>query len=279
MTDFAFDWQPTGRNLSAFKLTRITDGDTPFIEMSIRMLSIDTPEVHFPGNSDPARHDSALDALRGRLENGEFPAIGAKLRARLVACLDQEAGSRQKEQGEQATVQYQAMLDQRLARGDGRRRVFVRAAEETFDHYGRLLAYVAPSYGKRERQAMSLYERRTFNLQLVEEGWAAPFLIYPSLPRRRDMELFWELARAARAEGKGCYADDKSLAGYEFRMCVRMAQGEGEGPTRYCADIRSGKVYRPWDYAEVEPEDRMFIWAQGLDQAVESLGLDKQWED
>jgi len=276
---FAFDWKPDGRTLAAYKKTRITDGDTPFIEMSIRMLSIDTPEVHYPGNSKPSKQDAALAELGRQLDGGAFAKIPTKLRKHLVHCLDDKAGTRQLEQGEAATKQYQGMLDVRMKTKSGRgtRELFVRSADEVFDAHGRLLAYVAPSYDQAERAAMALYERRTFNLQLVEEGWAAPFLIYPSLPSKADLALFWAAARKARVNKLGCYADSKMLAGYEFRNCVKMVKGQAEGPTRYCAHLRTGKIYKPEDYVKVQPEDRLFIWAKDRKKATKALGLEEQW--
>jgi endonuclease YncB( thermonuclease family) len=280
MAGFAFEWSPKGKNLAAYKLTRITDGDTPFIEMGIRMLSIDTPEVHYPGTAKPSKHDALLENLGKRLSEGEFPNIPTKLRKHLVARLDSKAGTRQLIQGEKATAAFEAMLKKRMKKGKkGKRKLFARSSDEIFDSHGRLLAYVAPSYEKKEREKMTLYQRRTFNLQLVEAGWAAPFMIYPSIPGKLDIALFCAVAKKARTGKKGFYKDSKSLTGYEFRMCVKMAKGEAAGPERYCASIRSGKVYKPEDYLEVKPEERMFIWRKDIKRAITKLGLVPQWTD
>ena len=56
MTQPAIFWDPSGfelDSLGAKKYLRATDGDTPYVSVSIRMLSIDTPEVHYPGNKKP----------------------------------------------------------------------------------------------------------------------------------------------------------------------------------------------------------------------------------
>lgn len=66
-------WEPKGNPLAPLddkKLTRLTDGDTPYVEMSIRMLSIDTPEVHYPGTASPAKYDAKLKQLAVWLGNG-----------------------------------------------------------------------------------------------------------------------------------------------------------------------------------------------------------------
>ena len=63
MADVAIFWDPLGFELDSLRtnsLISITDGDTPYIRMSIRMLSIDTPEVHYPNNSDPATAGARL---------------------------------------------------------------------------------------------------------------------------------------------------------------------------------------------------------------------------
>jgi endonuclease YncB( thermonuclease family) len=60
MTNVKIFWDPKGSELDALgtkKYLRATDGDTPYVSMSIRMLSIDTPEVHYPGNQKPSKQD------------------------------------------------------------------------------------------------------------------------------------------------------------------------------------------------------------------------------
>lgn len=54
----AIFWDPTGVELDSVgskSYLRATDGDTPYVSMSIRMLSIDTPETHYPGSFRPSR--------------------------------------------------------------------------------------------------------------------------------------------------------------------------------------------------------------------------------
>ncbi len=133
------------------------------------------------------------------------------------------AGTLQRQQGEAATQAFQALLDERLRKPNGRRRtLFLRAADQPFDDYGRLLAYIAPAYTAEERAQMTRLERATFNLLLVAAGWAAPFLIYPSLPKYRDLHLFCDQARQAFEERRGIWADPHTLTGYEFRMAVKL---------------------------------------------------------
>lgn len=102
-------WDPNGYSLDTLgkkKFRRITDGDTPYVEMSIRMLSIDTPEVHYPGNQNPANHDGRLRDLADWIQAGSAPIwddLAAFVHPKHVTG---NAGTLQKQQGEQATQQF-----------------------------------------------------------------------------------------------------------------------------------------------------------------------------
>lgn len=285
-------WDPAGFELDALgnkKLERITDGDTPYVSISIRMLSIDTPEVHYPGNSDPANHDARLAELAQWLQAGQAPVsddFAAYLHPKLA---DGRAGSRQKQQGEAATAAFQRLLDARLTLPSGRRRsLFLRAGDERFDAYGRLLAYIAPAYSETERAEMSYAQRATFNLLMVEEGWAASFPIYPSLPKYRDLVMLHDAAEAAFAQNKGAWADALVLTGYEFRMAYklwqvtqRLVRGERLSSRerygwiqRYCADMTTREIFEPERYFRIPPYNRVFIWPRDVNDAVGKLNLE-----
>lgn len=291
MTKVKLFWDPAGLTLDAFgtsRIERITDGDTPYVTVAIRMLSIDTPEVHYPGNQDPSAHDERLAQLADWIRQGRAPvndALAAHLHARLAAA---DAGTRQKRQGEAAKAEFQRLLDEKLTRPDGSKRpVFLRVADERFDQYGRLLAYVAPHYSRAELDRIPYEERATFNLLLVASGWAASFPIYPSLPKYRDLVLLQQAARSAFENGAGAWADPLTLTGYEFRMCYRLwqvtdrlvrgetlSQRERYGwVERYCADMTTGELYEPQDYHRVAPYNRVFFWPRDVREAVGRLNL------
>ncbi len=284
-------WDPKGFELDSLgkkRLLRITDGDTPYISLSIRMLSIDTPEVHYPGNRDPSRHDEKLEELAHWLHEGKAPVddgLASYLYPRLATG---SAGSLQKEQGRRATGEFQRLLDEKLNKPGGKRRaIFVRAADEPFDHYGRLLAYIAPSYTRQELDALSYRDRATFNLLMVESGWAAPFPIYPSLPKYKDMVLLQQVAEDAFENKKGAWADPNTLTGYEFRMCYRLwevsrklvrgrrlsSQEKYGWVERYCVDMTTLEVYEPQKYYIVKPCNRIFVWPEDVTEAVGRLNL------
>jgi endonuclease YncB( thermonuclease family) len=284
-------WDPEGKSLNSLggtELLRITDGDTPYVSTAIRLLSIDTPEVHYPGNSDPARLDDNFAELAAWIAAGQAPlddGLAAHLTPRLSAG---NVGRRQKEQGKAATQALQQLIDAKLSKPNGgKRQVYLHSGDETFDQYGRLLAYMAPYYDSDERATLSEKERATFNLLMVDAGWAATFPIYPSLPRYRDLVLLQECARDAVEQRRGIWADPATLTGYEFRMCYqlwdvarqltkgkKLPSREREGwVDRYCVDMTTREIFEPAQYYRVAPYNRVFIWPRDVAEAVATLNL------
>ena len=284
-------WNPAGFELDSLgtkQLTKISDGDTPQVSFSIRMLSIDTPEVHYPGTQSPSKHDSKLTQLADWIQQGKAPidgALGDHLRPKLATG---NAGTLQKQQGDLAAKAFQDLLDAKLTKSNGRKRsVFLRSADEKFDQYGRVLAYVAPSYEPAELAGMTLLQRATFNLLMVDSGWAAPFPIYPSLPKYTDLVLFQSVAEEAMVQKRGTYADPLSLTGYEFRMCYRLwevtddlqkgkklSESERSGwIERFCVDMTIRQIFFPHDYHRVLPCNRVFIWPKDANDAAGKLNL------
>jgi endonuclease YncB( thermonuclease family) len=284
-------WDPTSLTVDSLgkkRFLRATDGDTPYISVSIRMLSIDTPEVHYPGNQKPSKQDANLAELATWIQQGKAPVyreLGDYLYPKLATG---KAGTLQEEQGEQATIEFKKLLDEKLTRSSGRkRRLFIRAADKHFDQYDRLLAYMAPSYTAKELESMSRMERATFNLLMVERGWAASFPIYPSVPSYPDLVLLQKAAKDAIGKKKGIWTDPMTLAGYEFRMCVRLHQitkkllsggklsrKEKYGwISRYCVDMTTREVFYPQNYIKVQPYNRIFVWPDDVAEAVAKMNL------
>ena len=256
--------------------------------MSIRMLSIDTPEVHYPGNKDPADHDAKLTELAGWLKAGNAPVkpdFAEYLHPKLATG---KAGTLQKEQGKDATKEFEKLLEARLVRPNGRKRqIFLRTANQPFDQYGRLLAYMAPMYSQEERDSMSYRDRATFNLHLVESGWAASVPIYPSLPKYIDLVMLQEAAESAYTGNNGAWAEPMTLTGYEFRMCYRLwemtsklvkgrklsSREKNSWITRYCLDMTTREVFEPQDCHKVKYYNRVFVWPKDLNEAVGKMNL------
>src|SRR5258706_206646 len=118
-------WQPQGFRvdaLGASRLLGLSDGDTPKVSMSIRMLSVDTPEIHFPANMDPVRHDAPLAQLGEWINAGKAPVepgLAADLMPKLAGG---RAGSLQKTLGQGAPSAFHALGDLELKLPSGQQR-------------------------------------------------------------------------------------------------------------------------------------------------------------
>ena len=198
------------------------------------------------------------------------------------------AGTLQEQQGEKAQEEFTQLLEAKLTRPSGSKRtVFLRAADQPFDQYGRLLAYMAPSYTAKELATMSRKDRATFNLLMVDSGWAASFPIYPSLPQHIDLMMLRESAKETFDNHKGAWADPAMLTGYEFRMCLRLhdvtkklvagnnlKSSERNGwVERYCLDMTTREIFYPQNYYRVKPHDRIFVWPEDVSEAVGKINL------
>lgn len=202
MSKVAIFWDPSGMELDSLgtkQFIRATDGDTPYVSMSIRMLSVDTPEVHYPGTQKPSKMDDELAELAEWLRQGQSKVddhLAAYLYPKLATG---KAGTLQEQQGQEATKAFQALVEQKLKVSEKKyRSVFLRVADQPFDDYGRLLAYMAPNYNAEERAQLTRMERATFNLLMIASGWGASFPIYPSLPQRTDLTM-------QRGRGRRCF--------------------------------------------------------------------------
>ena len=245
-------WTPAGVTLDTIRekrLVDISDGDTPNIRMNVRMLSIDTPEkraLRASRNLDPA--NAAFQELAEWLKTGDAPATDA-LAQHLIPRLERADGAATAHvaQGVAATEAHEALSRERLRRPTGSvRPLFVRIADQPFDRFGRLLAYVAPSYSAEERQAMTRAERATFNLLMIENGWAAPFILFPNIPGELDLPLAQAAGRRAIAERRGAWADPLALTGYELRSCERLVEimRKVKSGKRLSGAERFGWIYR-----------------------------------
>ena len=136
---------------------------------------------------------------------------------------------------------------------------------------------------------MTRRERATFNLDLVQEGWAAGFVIYPSIPGELDLPLLVETASEARtgASPGGIWTDAQTLIAYEYRameklfnITKRMVSGAALSAAdahawreRYCIDMRTRVLHGPEERFRVLPEYRLWIWPQDVSEAVSRLNL------
>ena len=129
-------------------------------------------------------------------------------------------------------------------------------------------------------------ERRTFNLDMVAAGWGALFLIYPSLPRNDDLNLLLAEAQVAWDERRGAWAafGEDLLLGYGFRAAIKLGVKKLEDPAaaiadayqRLCVDLRDLRVVGKFDYFQVPPSQRLWIWEVDLAAATRDLDLSDQ---
>ena len=285
-------WSPAGAQIPSLGtrlLVDVSDGDTPNIRMPVRMLSVDTPEVTAKSLGGAKKVDDKFSELAGWIRNGDAPVSTVFSDYILPKLETGSAGTLQFTQGKSASAWFKTRIEERLKRPNSNRRrtLFIRTADAPFDSYNRLLAYVAPSYSAKERVNMTRRERATFNLDLVGSGWAAPFVLFPSIPGENDYPIFLETATEAADAGRGQYADPLSLPGFEYRMCEKLygitkkiVGGEGLSVkkrlawrSRYAADARSLTLHGPESYMSVPIQYRIWIWPQDVTRAIGALNL------
>jgi hypothetical protein len=148
-----------------------------------------------------------------------------------------------------------------------------------------MLAYIAPYFAGKEAGGplppKADPRRRTFNLQMVENGWTACFVIYPSLPKNDNMKLLLEAAEAAWNNQMGMWAKygQDLLLGYEYRMCIKLgttetaAQGVKEAFQRHCVNLENRELEGKHGFYRVSLPHRLWIWEKDLAQAKIDLEL------
>lgn len=277
-----FDFPRLTRRAAPRKLLRHSDGDTPVIEQPIRMVSCDTPEkADYAGRAEIAQ--PKLDLCRDRLRDGYYAALPPGLRRHLLYRLDADAAaSRHIAAGERASAVFEALLADRLTRPDGTRRpLAIMPTGEMIDSYGRLLAYFAPYFGGRELPPRGDPRRRTFNLDMIANGWAAFFPIWPSLPSNADLAQTAAEADAAWARKRGAWKEfgRSLLLAYEYRMCIKLAEARSPAAgirgafQRHCVDLRNRRELGLFNYWDVPPAFRLWYWQDGAAAARAALGL------
>ncbi|MGI5290825.1 hypothetical protein ACQEVF_46970 [Nonomuraea polychroma] len=103
-----------------YRFIKVTDGDTPTIEMSIRMVSIDTPETKVGGN--PPTAQATIERAKTRLQDDTYDALPQDLRDYLIARITPDAAQRHLSAGKLAAEAHKSMVNTRLTRPDGSQR-------------------------------------------------------------------------------------------------------------------------------------------------------------
>jgi endonuclease YncB( thermonuclease family) len=276
MSAFNFDYAPENLVVSGKPdWVSATDGDTPTLQLPVRMLGMDAPELHYGGATikNPGKYDDQMENFLSQKGASLEPGLKIFLKKRLTA----KPCSHQIGAGQAAYEHFQAMVKERLDRGLGKngkpltpRNVFIMVSQEVFDRrYGRLLAYVNAEYEKKEREAIPPSKRPTFNLQMMQDGHAVSLLIYPNIPKPSDLKLVQGAVKKARTGHLGLWRDKgRTLLPYEFRWIIDTMQGKRQGPDRYCGDISTGKLFTPQNYYRVLPENRLFFFKEQIGEAI-----------
>jgi len=279
-----FQYKRNIRSAASRKLSRVSDGDTPVIEQPIRMVSCDTPEkAGYAGK--PETSQPKLDRCRERMEGSFYNELPLRLREYLNSKLTGDAAQRHIDAGNEATNIFNTILDERLTRPDGKKRsVATIPTGEIIDKYSRLLAYIAPWFSNTPGDPLpprDSSERWTFNLNMIGNGWAAFFPIYPSLPGNEDMNLAIKAAESAWDSKIGIWAAYGSnvLLGYEFRACIKLGTAENGADgiksafERICVDLRDLRIVGKFGFPEVPPCYRLWVWEKDIVDAKRDLGL------
>ncbi|PWS39072.1 hypothetical protein DFH01_07480 [Falsiroseomonas bella] len=263
------------------------DGDTMRLDLPFRLVSVDTPEKSNVGGKPAVaqkRLDAALEVLGELSGRSGVPSGFADYFAPRIA----DGGAvRHYAAAEEATNQLRKLRAETTTGAKGKaRELAVIPAGEVVDGNGRMLAYVAPYLTKAERDRLPVTsrKRRTFNLSLVAEGWAASFPIWPSFPSRRtDLDAFLDAAGTAWRRGKGNWAGGNKaalLTGYEFRALIKIGRARLDGILqsdgtrreatsrdflsafeRRCVD-RAGVNHGRFGFVAVPHGDRLWSWTQ-----------------
>lgn len=123
------------------------------------------------------------------------------MREHLLNRLDSEAAARHLLAGHGASARFEQLLAERLTLPSGiKRRVAVMPRGDLIDTYGRLLAYFAPYYAGTAVDPLPPIgdpRRHTLNLNMIAEGWAAFFPVYPAIGKPVDFNLALAAAEEA----------------------------------------------------------------------------------
>ncbi|HYG00665.1 MAG TPA: hypothetical protein VD815_11275 [Candidatus Saccharimonadales bacterium] len=268
------------------KLFRSNDADTIVIsEQPLRLVSCDTPvKAAYAGK--PEKSQLLSEKCKERLNNGFYDDLPNGLRNYLSNKITRDAAERHIDAAMDATEAFERTLSERLTLPDGsQRKIAVMPTGDLIDFYGRMLAYVSPWYQNNEEDPLSPVgdpKRNTLNLDMISNGWAAFFPIYPSLPNNKDLNITIKAANEAWTQGKEAWEKygKNLLLGYEYRMCIKLSEEDksaseciADAFERICVDLRDVSIVGKFDFHVVLPSHRLWIWEEDLEQAKKDLNF------
>jgi endonuclease YncB( thermonuclease family) len=175
------------------------------------------------------------------------------LRNYLKPKLTEESVDTHKDLGIQATDYLESMLKEEL---------MVSFKNLVLDRYGRPLCYL-----------LSRENQESYNLKLVQSGWAIPYFIYPNAVSATE-EGAWEYDMIRLMQDAAIEACEKNLGVWpyihdilipmELRFLIRR-----EPPVKYCADLKNNLLYPPQEYYRVPIENRLFFYVKDVFAALQ----------
>jgi len=220
------------------------DGDSSYITGSVkdkivRLLGIDALEVR------------GLN-LYYLEKSGFLNRLDYNLRKHLEPKLTRESIGIHKNLGFEAKDFFESILKEDL---------ILSFEREAFDRYERLLVY------------LSVVDQDTYNLKLVQTGYALPYFIYPNAVSPTEegeftydtIEKFQDAAVKAKRTNLGIWEYiNRILLPMELRFLTRR-----EPPVKYCADLERNLLYSPQYYFKVPIENRLFFYPKDVLVAVQ----------
>jgi endonuclease YncB( thermonuclease family) len=272
MTIKNYKLPPPSFNVSPKKDIGGPDGDTIKIEQPIRMVSCDTPEKEKPYGT-AATAQPKLNIVKKRLQEGFFAALPKGLIKYLTQRITADAAKKHINAGKDASTHFEKVKNAALNKPNGtRRKVGVLPSGEVIDRNGRMLAYIM-TYLEKPLPPKGDPARKTYNLVMVEDGWASFFPIWPSLPTDpKDFEIIYAAAKKAWSNKKGMWKKYGSnlLLPYEYRLLMKLSVAVTADKTakdlldtafqRLCVDLRTMKLVGKFDFYKVPPSQRFWIW-------------------
>jgi endonuclease YncB( thermonuclease family) len=278
MTIKNYKLPPPSFNVSPKKDIGGPDGDTIKIEQPIRMVSCDTPEKEKPFGT-AATAQPKLNIAKKRLQEGFFAALPKGLIKYLTQRITADAAKKHINAGKDASTHFEKVKDAALNKPNGtRRKVGVLPSGEVIDRNGRMLAYIM-TYLEKPLPPKGDPARKTYNLIMVEDGWASFFPIWPSLPTDpKDFEIIYAAAKKAWSNKKGMWKKYgiNLLLPYEYRLLMKLsikydaAKHKNQNNfiktmmdtafQRLCVDLRTMKLVGKFDFYKVPPSHRFWIW-------------------
>ncbi|NYT02262.1 MAG: hypothetical protein GKC10_05870 [Methanosarcinales archaeon] len=307
MSKAIWETKTSGRKVGVFALgikdlvkgsvdKQVHDGDTANVYtknyFGVRFLGVDTPEISYrlPCRDFLELSDEQWDAFLAHPFGNAGLEVG--LQTYLRDHLGHGVAANHYRHAVAAREGLKRMIRediQEMNRPEDTFEFFLSFASEVMDRYGRLLCFI-------NRNQPEGSPPPTYNERLLQEGLAAPYMIWPNInpfraagsttdavikpgtagdlaEKDRTLKQAREWVAGARREGKGIFSreDQLSLQPFEVRFLA-----DQRGPDRWVIDLGKNdyRLIPPQEYYTVPNlEDRLFV-----PQEYVPLFVEKGWK-